>query len=57
MHDSFAYYKLRQRVITILDNCYYNLRQVLQFMTIHWVILYFQRWSHTNSGIAMIEQV
>ena len=40
--DSFAYYKLRQRVITIydsavitiLDNCYYNLQQVLQFTTL-----------------------
>ena len=42
IYDSFAYYKLRQRVITIydsavitiLDNCYYNLQQVLQFTTL-----------------------
>ena len=41
IHDSSAYYKLRHRVITIydspvitiLDNGYYNLRQVLQFTT------------------------
>ena len=39
IHDSSAYCNLRQRVITIcdslvitiLDNCYYNLRQILQF--------------------------
>ena len=39
IHDSSAYYNLRQRVITIcdslvitiLDNCYYNVRQILQF--------------------------
>ena len=39
IHDSSAYYNLRQcviticdsLVITILDNCYYNLRQILQF--------------------------
>ena len=39
IHDSSAYYNLRQRVITIydilvitiLDNCYYNLPQILQF--------------------------
>ena len=43
IHDSSAYYKLRHRVITIydspvitiLDNGYYNLRQVLQFTTEH----------------------
>ena len=42
IHDSSAYYKLRQRVITIydgpvitiFDNYYYNLRQVLQFPTL-----------------------
>ena len=41
IYESSAYYKLRQDVITIydslvipiLDNCYYNLRQVVQFMT------------------------
>ena len=42
IHDSSAYYKLRQQrvftihdslVITVLDNCYYNFRQVLQFTT------------------------
>ena len=39
IHDSSAYCNLRQRVITIcdslvitiLDNCHYNLRQILQF--------------------------
>ena len=58
MHDSSAYYNLRQRVITIydslvitiLDNCYYNLRQILQFtttiITIHDVITIHDR---TNS--------
>ena len=42
IHDSSAYYNLRQRVITIcdslvvtiLDNCYYNLRPILQFTTL-----------------------
>ena len=42
IHDSWAYYKLRRLVITIydrlvitiLDNCYYNLRQALQFTTL-----------------------
>ena len=42
IHDSSAYYNIRQRVITIcdslvitiLDNCYYNLRQILQFTTL-----------------------
>ena len=42
IHDSSAYYNLRQLVtivcdsliITILDNCYYNLRQILQFTTL-----------------------
>ena len=41
IYESSAYYELRQDVITIydslvipiLDNCYYNLRQVVQFMT------------------------
>ena len=41
IHDSSAYNNLRQRVITIYDslvitirdNCYYNLRQILQFTT------------------------
>ena len=58
IHDSSAYYNLRQRVITIydslvitiLDNCYYNLRQILQFtttiITIHDVITIHDR---TNS--------
>ena len=43
IHDSSTYYKLRKcvitiyysPVITILDNSYYNLRQVLQFTTEH----------------------
>ena len=49
IYDSSDYYKSRQRVITIYDryvitnpdNCYYNLRHVLQFttgVTIHDVI-------------------
>ena len=41
IYESSAYYKLRQDVITIydslvipiLDDCYYNLRQVVQFTT------------------------
>ena len=52
IQDSSAYYNLRQRVITIydslvitfLDNCYYNLRQVLdvlQFTTEHPIICSF----------------
>ena len=41
IHDNSTYYNLRQRIITIydslaitiLDNCYYNLRHVLQRTT------------------------
>lgn len=42
IYDSSEYHKLQQHVITICDkwvikthdNCYYNLRKVLQFMTL-----------------------